>query len=308
VSRRALRWAGGAVVVLAFVALLLSSLPLGDTLALFNGETQNAGSTFAGGWVGAATTPTVIPTGFDTALAWTPGTHGPVTGQQLFGVDNTTSSNCSGAAYAALATMATALTAVYTDASRANAGNNGDWFCYEMVSTSATVWTAATPFAALQIGLVANSLAMANVGTAGRFNANDTITVTFNQKPIIPAGAVKVCVVAPATIVIGDTTAAGTGSGNCAAGDAFNIGKVTLTGATIATTVKYPTSTFTLSVAAPWTLVVTLAGSGTLSTVTGTPTWKFTPASSILSTITTHQATICTAATANCQPSSTTNF
>ena len=307
-SRRALLSAGGAIVVLAFVALLLSSRPLGNTLALFNGETQNAGSTFAGGWVDAAASPTATPSGFDMSLAWTPGTHGPVTGQQLFGVDNTTSSNCTGAAYALLATMASASTATYTDASRGNAGNNGNWFCYQMVSTSATVWTAATPFSAVQLGLVANGLSTANVGTAGRINSNDTITVTFNQKPIIPTGNVKVCVVAPATIVIGDTTATGNGSANCAAGDAFNIGKITLTGATIATTVKYAASPFTLSSTAPWTLVITLGNSGTLSTVTGTPTWKFTPASSILSTITTHQATICTAATANCQPSATTNF
>jgi len=306
VSRRALRSAGGAIVVLAVVALLLSSHRIGSTLALFNGETQNAGSTFAGGWVGAAAGPAATPSGYDMSLAWTPGTHGPVTGQQLFGVDNTTNSNCTGAAYALLATMASASTAAYTDASRGNAGNNGDWFCYEMVSTSATVWTAATPFPAVQLGLVANSLATANVGTAGRINANDTITVKFNQKPIIPTGNVRVCVVAPATIVVGDTTA--TGPAACNAGDAFNIGKITLTGATIATTVKYTTSTFSLSTTAPWTLVITLAGSGTLSTVTGTPTWKFTPAASILSTITTHQATICTAATANCQPSATTNF
>ena len=242
------------------------------------------------------------------ALAWTPGTHGPVTGQQLFGVDNTTSSNCTGAAYALLATMASASTATYTDASRGNAGNNGDWFCYEMVSTSATVWTAATPLSAVQLGLAANSLATANVGTAGRINANDTITVTFNQKPIIPTGTKRVCVITPSTIIIGDTTATGPGSANCHVGDAYNIGKLTLAGATLGTTVQYQSSTFTLSATAPWTLVVTLAGSGNLSTVTGTPTWTFTPAASILSTITTHQATICTAATANCQPTATTNF
>jgi len=307
-TRRALRSAGGAVVVLAFVALLFSTGPLGNTLALFNGETQNAGSTFAGGWVGAATSPTATASGYDMVLGWTPGTHGPVTGQQLFGVDNTTNSNCTGAAYALLATMASASTATYTDASRGNAGNNGNWFCYELVSTSATVWTAQTALPAVQLGLVANGLSTANVGTAGTINSNDTITVTFNQKPILPTGNVKVCVVAPSTIVIGDTTATGNGSANCAAGDAFNVGKIALTGATIGTTVKYATSTYTLSATAPWTMVLTLAASGTTSTVTGTPTWKFTPASSILSTITTHQATICTAATANCQPTATTNF
>lgn len=307
-SRRALRSAGGAIVVLAVAALVLSTGPIGNTLGLFNGETQNAGSTFAGGWIGAATAPaTPTASGYDMSLAWTPGTHGPVTGQQLFGVDNTTSSNCTGAAYASLATMALATTASYTDASRGTLANDGDWFCYEMVSTSATVWTAATPFAAAQLGLVANGLSIANVGTAGTINANDKITVTFNQKPILPASPTKVCVVAPSTIVIGDTTASGNGSGNCAAGDAFNIGKIALTGATLGTTVKYPASTYTLSATAPWTMVLTIVGGGT-SAVTGTPTWTLTPAGSILSTITTHQATMCSAAKTTCQPTSTTNF
>jgi hypothetical protein len=306
VSRQALRWAGGTIAVLAVAGLLLSTGPLGNTLALFNGETQNAGSTFAGGWVGAPTGPTATASGYDMALAWTPGTHGPVTGQQLFGVDNTTNSSCTGAAYALLATMATAATAGYTDASRGTLANDGDWFCYELVSTSGTVWTAPTALAAAQLGLVANGLSTANVGTAARINANDTITVTFNQKPILPTGNVTVCVVASTTIVIGDTSAPG--ASPCGAGDAFNIGKITLTGATLGSTVKFNTSTFTLTTAAPWTMTLTLAGSGSTSIVTGTPTWKLTPAAAIKSTITTHQATICSAATTTCQPTSTNNF
>ena len=305
-SRRALRWAGGAVAVLAVAGLLLSTGPLGDTLALFNGETQNANSTFAGGWVGAAATPTATATGYDMALAWTPGTHGPVTGQQLLGVDNTTSSNCTGAAYGLLATMALPTTASFTDASRGSLATDGHWFCYELVSTSGTVWTAATPLAAVQLGLVANALAITNVGTAGRVNANDTIAVTFNQRPILPANNGRVCVVTPGTIVIGDTSAPG--ASPCGAADNYNIGKLTLTGATLGSTVKFTSMTFTLSASAPWVMTVTLAGTASTSTVTGTPTWTFTPAASILSFVTTHQATICSTATTTCQPTSTNNF
>lgn len=306
-SQRALRWAGGSVVVLAFAALLLSTGPLGDTFALFNGETQNAGSTFAGGWVGAPTTPTATASGYDVALAWTPGSHGPVTGQQLFGVDNTTNSNCTGAAYSLLATMASATTASYTDASRGTLANDGDWFCYELVSTSATVWTAATPLPAVQLGLVANGLAITNVGTAGTVNANDKIAVTFNQRPILPSNNGRVCVVAPSgPIILGDTSA--NGNQTCLATDAFNIGKLTLTGATLGSTIKFTSMTFTLSTSAPWTMTVTLAGTASTSTVTGTPTWKFTPAATILSFVTTHQATICSTATTTCQPTSTNNF
>ena len=305
-SRQALRWAGGAIAVLAVAGLLLSTGPLGNTLALFNGETQNPGSTFAGGWVGTAATPTATASGYDMALAWTPGTHGPVTGQQIYGVNNTTSSNCTGAAYALLATMASASTATFTDASRGTLANDGDWFCYELVSTSATVWTAATPFAA-QLGLVAKSLAITNVGTAGTVNANDQIVVTFNQRPILPSNNGRVCVVAPnGPIILGDTSA--TGNQTCAAGDGYNIGKITLTGATLGSTIKFTSITFTLSASAPWTMTLTLNAQTATSVVTGTPTWTFTPAASIHSFVTTHQATVCSTTAATCQPSSTNNF
>ncbi len=306
-NRRALRWAGGAVVVLAFAGLLLSTGPLGSTLALFNGETQNPNSTFAGGWVDAAASPSATASGYDMALAWTPGTHGPVTGQQLYGVDNTTNSNCTGAAYALLHTMASATTAAYTDASRGTLANDGDWFCYELVSTSATVWTAATPLAAVQLGLVANSLAITNVGTAGTINRNDQIVVTFNQRPILPSNNGRVCVIAPSgPIVLGDSSA--TGNRACGTGDGYNIGKITLAGATLGTTVKFTNMTFTLSASAPWTMTLTLNAQTATSAVTGTPTWTFTPAATIHSFITTHQATICSAATTTCQPTSTNNF
>ena len=303
-SRRALRWAGGAVTVLAFAGLLLSTGPLGDTLALFNGETQNANSTFADGWVGAATTPTATASGYDMALAWTPGTHGPVTGQQLFGVDNTTSSNCTGASYGLLATMASATTAAFTDASRGSLATDGHWFCYELVSTSGTVWTATTPLAAVQLGLAATAVANGNGGgTASRIENNDTITITFNQRTNIGTANIRACIWTSGTIVLGDTT------GGCNnAGDAFSLGKLTLTGATISNNRTSTTTTVARSTVAPWTVTITFAGLSGNATITGTPTWTFTPSASVLSNATTHQATVCTSAQPICQPTTTSNF
>jgi hypothetical protein len=287
---------------------VLSTGIVGTTSALFNGETQNAGSVFAGGWVDAPSGLTATPSGYDVGLAWTPGTHGPVTGQKLNGFDNTTSPNCTGAAFALLKTLAAATTASYTDASRGTAANNGDWYCYQLVSTSATVWTAQLG-QVVQLGLVASDFSTANAASGcstaptpatGQVDCNDTITITFNQKPILPASPVKVCLWSTGSIVIGDTNATTCKASN----DAYSVG--VLTGGALGTSVAYPSSTFSLTTAAPWTMTITLGGSTATSTVSGT--WKLTPATSIKSAITTHQATICSAAKTTCQPASSTSF
>ena len=178
---KALRQAALALVTLGAVALSLSTGIVGSTLAIFNGETQNAASSFAGGWIDAPSALTAGASGYDVALGWTPGTHGPVTGQTLNGVNNGTNSNCTGAAYAFVATLAAPPTATYTDASRGSAANNGHWFCYQLASTTASTWNAAAT-QSLQLGLVTSVIAIANVGTNNSINANDTITISFNQR------------------------------------------------------------------------------------------------------------------------------
>lgn len=78
----------------AAVVLFASGLAAGgSTLASFTAETQNSTATFAGGWLGAPTNPTVTPSGYSGQLAWTPATHG-LTGQAIWGYDNGTSSTC----------------------------------------------------------------------------------------------------------------------------------------------------------------------------------------------------------------------
>ncbi|MCW2965840.1 MAG: hypothetical protein JWO17_3092 [Actinomycetia bacterium] len=301
----ALRRAVGAGVVLAACALLLGNSVIGTTFALFNGETANANSAFAGGWIGAPSAATATASGYDVGLAWTPGTHGPVTGQQLYGVDNTTSSNCS-MAYSLLATMALASTAAYTDSSRGTAANNGNWFCYRLVSTSATSWTSSLDLSAVQLGLVTTGVQITNGGgTANTIQKNDTIKLTFNQRTNLGTGNIKVCVYTTGAILLGDTQ-----SGNACgtAADGFTVGKLTMAGATIASGVAYNSSTVALSTSAPWTMTITLAGTNGTSAMTGTPTWTLNGSSSILSFATTHQAPMCSAATSNCRPTTSTNF
>lgn len=300
-KRKALRRASALCIMLISVSLLISGLPVGGAFAFLDGETVNAGSVFAGGWIGPATAASATASGYDTSLAWTPGTQGPVTGQQLYGVDNTTTSNCTGVTYSLLATLASASTATYTDSNRGSTAN-GDWYCYELLSTSASSWTAATALPAVQLGLVATAISLTNGN--GTIANGDTIKITFNQKTTVAAGTVKVCGWAgtgtAGSIVIGDTAA-----GNCAAaGDAYSIGKIT--NIAVGTTRTYLTSTAAVSASAPWTVTITLAGSSGSSTESGTA--KFTPSTTVKSSATTDQATACTAATTNCQPTTTSTF
>lgn len=313
----------GAGLLVLLCAVLLSSGAVGSTLALYDASTENATSTFSGGWVGPPTGATATPEGNDVALSWTAGTQ-QVTGQKLFGEDKGTSESCTSVPAPTLSTtLASASTSAYKDESRGTEANAGDWFCYELQSTSASKWTAQT-FKAVQLGLVASKVASANGTTcskalkaeAGKIDCNDTLTLTFNQKPILPASPIDVCVFSAGTIVVGDTeTESKTVKGKTettpickAATDPYTVGKLTVAGGTVGSSVKFVTSKYTLSTAAPWTMTITLEGSIEQASVSGAPTWTLTPASAIKSSIATHQASICTAEKTTCRPTTTTDF
>lgn len=306
----ALRRAVSACILLTVTALLLSNGVIGTTSALFNAETNNANSAFAGGWVGAPSAATATASGYDVGLAWTVGTHGPVTGQQVNGVDNGTNSSCTGAAYALLTTTPTTLaaaTATYTDPSRGTAANNGNWYCYEIVSESATSWTAPFDLAALQLGLVTTAVQLTNVGTAKVIEKNDTIKLTFNQRTNLAAGNIKVCAYTSGVVLLGDSAG---GAGCNVDTDTYSVAKLTVAGATIPGIISFRSSTVAVSSTAPWTATITLAGTNSTVTMTGTANWTLTGSSSVLSNATTHQATMCSATglLRACQPTTTTNF
>jgi len=304
----ALRRATSAAIVITASALLVGNHVVGGTWAVFNGQTKNAGSVFSDGWLSPGSAGTVAASGWNMNLAWTPGTVG-LNGQQLWGVDNNLSSNCTGAAYASLTTLASAATASYTDTARGNAGNNGHWYCYEIMSTRTPgIWT--TPYAmpAAQLGLVTTAVANTNVTTAGTFRANDRITLTFNQRiattGIAASGSLRVCLFATSrTILIGDTTGACT-----AATDAFSVAKlVANAGTTIQRNVTEQSSTYVLTTVSPYTMTITLAGSATTATITGLTLWTLT-ASANPDSFVNALTTMCTALTTNCQPTTATNF
>ena len=184
-------------VVAAAVLLFASGLAGGGaTLASFAAETQNNTSTFAGGWIGAATGPfTVTPTGYNATLGWTPATHG-LDGQQLYGLDNGTSATCPASGYTSLATMASATTNGYTDSSTSldnpRSKVNGHYVCYRMTSTrSGSSWTASASFPATILGLVPTGISYSPTGSLAN---GSVITITYNQNVSLSSTSLTVCV------------------------------------------------------------------------------------------------------------------
>lgn len=113
-GRRRPWWRSTYVILAASVFLAAGAVAVGSTLASYSAETDNSTGTFASGFVGNASGMASAPSGYDANLTWTPGTHGPVTGQQLFSEDNMTSASCPSSGYTAGSNMATASTASFT--------------------------------------------------------------------------------------------------------------------------------------------------------------------------------------------------
>ncbi len=270
--------------LLIALSLALGYLHVGGTFAIWQGDTTNAGSAFAAGWIGPPTglaTPT--PSGYGASLAWTAGTHGPVTGQTLYAADGGTGTTASCGTYGSGTTMASASTATYV--TTGSSGNNGHWRCYEMVSTSATAWTASATFTPIRVGLYPKTVVISHTGTAGTLSNGDKITITFNQNVGSVSGT-KICQVAGASgtgvILIGDSTCSGSG-------DAYTIGK--LTGVTVSGS-GTQSRNMTAAVA---NAVVTVSITQNGRTVSGTPTFT---ASTSVSSSATPAAAACTSASA----------
>ena len=288
-SPTALRRAVGLSALLIALSLLLGYVHAGGTFALWNGETANKDSAFAAGWVGPATglgTPTA--SGYGASLSWTPGTHGPVTGQQLYSVDGGTGASASCGTYTLAATMASASTASYTAAG--TSGANGHWWCYKLVSTSATAWTASATFTPVRVGLVPLTVSITNGN--GTLASPDVVTITFNQSVNAVSGN-RVCTFSGSsgtgTILLGDSTCSTTS-------DAYTIGK--LTGVSVGGTGHQLSSATIARSGATVTVSITQTG----QTVSGTA--AFTASTSVTSS--TGSVPACTAS--NCVVTATGGF
>ena len=199
-----------------------------------------------------------------------------------------------------IGTYANDTTATQTDTNRAS-GNNGSIYCYELAGSSTTysTWTAYATLVA-QPGFAATRVFLANSGsgTAGSLNANDTITVTWNQRPRIANGTLSVCTFANGTILLGDTVCS-------TSTETYTVGKLASTGSIGASTIKWGSSTVSSTTSAPFTSTITLAGSASVLS-TSTRTWTLTPATTLQSNAST-SVTAC-ATSPYCTPTTTSNF
>jgi hypothetical protein len=262
---------------------------------------SSASQTVSSRNLGAATGLTGAAAGHNVNLSWTAGANG--SGYAIAAAANGTSSNCAAASFAALTT--TAGTSI-TDAGRFTP--QGTFECYRVTTTYGT-WSSQTgnPTVAVRLGVVAQSVAVANGGIAGLFDQGDTITITFNQAITTASGPVasnNVCTNTEGTVMLGVT-----GSGTtCSTGSATTIG--TLTSVTINRAARY-NATYAWS-AGNTVLAVTIGArsAGTQDpTISGTAVYTpTTTATGLLSTTGSFHACSSNAGGGNCRPSATGSF
>jgi len=215
-------------VAAAAVALVLLA-GTATAIAAFT-KTASASQTVSSRNLGPPTGLTGITSGHNLNVSWTAGTNG--SGYAIAAAANGTSSNCTAASFAALTT--TAGTTI-TDTGRFTP--QGTFECYRVTTTFGT-WSSQTgnPTVAVRLGVVAQSVAITNGGTAGRLDAGDKLAITYNQAITTASGPVagnNICTNTGGTVMLGVT---GTGT-TCSTGSATTIG--TLTSLTINRAARY---------------------------------------------------------------------
>jgi hypothetical protein len=286
-------------IAMTAVALILMA-GTASAIAAFT-KTASGSQTISSRNLGAPTGLTGAASGHNVNLSWTAGTNG--SGYAIAAAANGTSSNCTAASFAALTT--TAGTSV-TDTGWFTP--QGTFECYRVTTTFGT-WSSQTgnPTVAVRIGVVAQSVVIANGGTAGRLDAGDTIAITFNQAITTASGPVagnNVCSNAGGTIMLGVT---GTG-GTCSTATATTVG--TLTSLTINRAARYDT---TFAWSAGNTVLTLTIGSRSAGaqdpTISGTAIYTpTTTATGLLSATGSFHACSSNSGGANCTPSATGSF
>lgn len=217
--------------VLLLAGVVLAGGQITGTFAVFTADTENPGATASGGWIPAPSSlsSSVGGASNDTAqLTWVSGNSAaqpspnPVSGQQLQIADGGSASSASCGTYADQGSALGATTTTTTD------GGAGvpftDWWCYQMVSTSGGSWTNSAEFTPVRL-LVPISVVFGGNGDH-KFDAGDTITITFNQavsssSVLIHSGVCQVKgTSANGFVVIGF-------SGTCRSSATYGIGKIT---------------------------------------------------------------------------------
>jgi hypothetical protein len=286
-------------VAAAAVALTLLA-GTASAIAAFT-KTASGSQTVSSRNLGAPTGLTGAASGHNVNLSWTAGTNG--SGYAIAAAANGTSSDCTAASFAALTT--TAGTSI-TDSGRFTP--QGTFECYRVTTTFGT-WSSQTgnPTVAVRLGVVAQAIAVANGGTAGRFDQGDTIVITFNQAITTASGPVasnNICTNTGGTVMLGVT---GTG-GTCSTGSATTIG--TLTSLTITRAARYDA---TYAWSAGNTVLTATIGSRSAGsqdpTISGTAVYTpTTTATGLLSATGSFHACSSNSGGGNCTPTATGSF
>jgi hypothetical protein len=237
------------------------------TFAIFTADAENPGATAAGGWIPPPTGLSDQVSGTNNnkvELDWTSGSQAaqpnpsPVTGQELDIADGGSGASPSCGTYAEVTTYG-ANKATTTDAG--NGVPTADWWCYQMVSTSATTWTSSAAFPPFQL-LVPVSVVFSGDGD-GILESGETITITFNQS--VDAGSLSIdsgiCQVKGnnGTVLLGY-------SGTCASDASYSIGKITsikVTGTTGGTAASVSVAGDTVTITASAAGQTIASGDGT---------------------------------------------
>ena len=239
------------------LGLLLSFGSVHGTFATFSAETENSSSAFAGGWIPAPSGLSVAVGGSandEAALTWTSGASAaspspnPVTDQTLMYADGGSGASASCGSYSSVGNVGAATTTDSVGETPA-----ADWWCFRIVSDSATTWTTSADFTPMRL-LVPISVTITNGGTAGSIDNGDTITITYNQNIKATGTTIAVHACKNQSIVIIGAGCTGTGS----------VGEID--GFSIPANANFTASPFSISGA---TFTLTLANASATPTISG---------------------------------------
>ena len=282
-SRKARKRAAAASAVALAIGLAFATGAIHGAWANFQAETQNTNAQFGGGWINAPTSLSASPSGYGGSFTWVHGNtgvspFGALTSQQLYVADQGTTNNCTSVTYS---TVGSALSGTANSTSDAESSAvNGHYLCY-MLRSFMNTWSVDTNFvpSPVQVGLAPGSPSV-SYSTSGQITNGTTITIEFNQNISFSSANTRVCTFTSGVILLGDSTAACSSSG-----DTPVAGK--LTGGTISRSIACTASSMNASGS---TLTVTVGGCPTTgppsgrapAVVSGTATWSA-PASGITS-------------------------
>jgi hypothetical protein len=293
VVKTVLRRAGRSWLLILVLGAVFAAGWAGSTLAYFDNEIDQT-ATYAGGYVGSPSSQTATASGYDGTVTWALTDTTGVQAQQVLMADNGTSTDCSSVAYST--TVATGLAPTvhaYTDSNRTATTGAGDQYCYAVESYyTKTSWYQVARAPATQLGLVVDSVVLANGGQSGHLDNGDTITITFNQPPATPSSATICQFHTGGLVLIGDPTCS-------VATDNFAIGE--LSGFTVGG-VGHQKRSASVSITGN-VMTVTVTQNGQTFSGSGT----FTPSPSLVSAATSDQATVCQSGS-SCLPTPSGSF